>query len=180
MIRIHGKVVCAILLAVALVVCLVLPGIASAAPPIWGAATTVNAPAGLRLRQGPALTDPIVLVLGHGETVYPASTTWNQGISWTYVRVYRWGYYYEGYCASAYLASYGGYAPSGGCGMKVTAGGLNLRSGPGVGYSVLRIVPYGTVLQPTGATEWGSGLQWTELYLNGATAWGATQYLASQ
>ncbi|MEA3406745.1 MAG: hypothetical protein U9R48_01525 [Chloroflexota bacterium] len=150
-----------------------------AAPPIEGTPTTVRAPYGLRLREGPSLTDRIILVLYNGETVYPsAGPVWNQGISWTFVHVRRWGWTYEGFCASAYLANYSGYSPTGESGVKVVAyGGLRLRSGPGLWYYTRRIVPYGTILQPTGATRWGSGLKWTQVSVNGTYLWAASKYL---
>ncbi len=150
-----------------------------AAPPIEGTPTTVRAPYGLRLREGPSLSDRIILVLRNGETVYPAGgPVWRQGISWTFIRVGRWGYTYEGFCASAYLANYGGHPPMGESGVKVVASwGLRLRSGPSLGYYTRRIVPHGTVLQPTGATRWGSGLQWTQVSIDGVYLWAATKYL---
>lgn len=149
------------------------------APPIAGEPTTVVASWGLRLREGPSLYDPIILVLRNGETVYPsAGPVWGQGISWTYVGVYRWGYYYEGFCASKYLANYGSSAPSGGTGVRVTAAsGLRLRWGPGLWYGINRVVPYGTILEPTGATQWGSGLQWVQVYRGGLYLWAAGAYL---
>ena len=138
------------------------------APPIPGAPTTVRASSGLRLREGPSLSDPIIRILYNGETVYPsAGPVWNEGISWTFVTVYRWGYTYQGFCASRYLATSGGYVPPSEHGLKVVASALRLRSGPGLSYSIRRVVPYGTVLQPTGATQWGSGLQWSQVSVDG-------------
>jgi hypothetical protein len=154
------------------------PPPAVSAPAISGPPTTVRAASGLRLREGPSLNDRIILVLKNGETVYPAGgPVWSQGISWTFVRVHRWGWTYEGFCASAYLANYSGYSPTGESGLKVVAGALRLRSGPGLGYSIRRIVPYGTILQPTGATRWGSGLKWSQVSINGTYLWAASKYL---
>lgn len=149
------------------------------APPIQGEPTTVVASSGLRLREGPSTYDPIILILRNGETVYPsAGPVWNQGISWTYVGVYRWGYYYEGFCASKYLANYGSSVPSGGGGVRVTARpGLRLRWGPGLWYGINRVVAYGTILEPTGTSQWGSGLQWVQVYYGGHYLWAAGAYL---
>ena len=171
------------------------PMVTQAAPPLPGspaapvpvvavgpARTVVNAPLGLKLRNGYSLTSSVVLVLYNGQTVYElASPVWNQGISWTKVRAYRWGYYYDGWCATAYLSSYGGWAATGETGLKVTAtGGLRLRSGAGLGYAIQRIVPSGTILAPTGAgSVWNDGIQWTQVYLNGAAVWGASDYLTA-
>jgi hypothetical protein len=150
------------------------------AMPVFGAPTTVRAWYGLRLREGPGLSEPIILVLRNGETVYPAGEPiWAQGIAWQFVRVYRWGLFYDGFAASSYLANYGGYnPPAATSGLKVIApAGLRLRAGPGLGYATYRIVPYGTVLQPAGQTAWGNGLQWTKVSINGTTLWAATMYL---
>jgi len=146
-----------------------------------GTAVTVNAPLGLNLRDGPSLVDPIVLVLYHGETVYiVGGPVWYGGISWTHVGVYRWGGYYDGFCASAYLSNYGGYVPNGTSGLMVTAGaGLRLRSGPGLWYGIQRIVPYGAVLQPTGSTQWANGLQWSQIAIDGVYLWAASIYLTA-
>ncbi|MHB0856019.1 MAG: SH3 domain-containing protein [Anaerolineae bacterium] len=151
-----------------------------AAPPVFGAPTTVNAYGGLRLREGPSLSDPIILVMPNGATVYPAGEPiMNEGLSWTYVRYYGRVYYYEGFAATAYLGTGGGTVPPpSGSGLKVTAGiGLRLRSGPGLGYAIQRVVPFGTILQPTGATQWADGLQWTQVTYGGLTVWAASMYL---
>jgi|YNPNPStandDraft_1061719.scaffolds.fasta_scaffold06975_1 hypothetical protein len=149
------------------------------AVPIPGAPTTVRASSGLRLRQGPSLAEPTILILRNGETVYPmAGPVYNQGIAWSFVRVYRWGYYHDGFCAAAYLANYGGYSPTGEHGLKVIApNGLRLRYGPGLGYGVARTVPYGTILQPTGITQWAGGIQWTKVAFDGVYLWAASMYL---
>lgn len=155
-----------------------------AAPP---ATTTmvVQAPIGLNLRSAANLAAPVVLVLLNGETVSVAGDPiWYQGIRWTWASVTRWGYTYEGYCASAYLANYPGYDEpidgyTGSDGYKVTApSGLRLRSGPGLIYYVKRIVPYGTILEPTGAdTVWADGYEWIQLQYNGSTVWAAKAFL---
>jgi len=188
---------------VALLVCLLatiaivatLPMVAYAAPPVPpgqsgaslqamptpGAATTVRAGLGLRLREGPSVYDRVLLILRNGETVYPAAgPVWSEGRYWTYVFVYRYGYKYEGFCASKYLANYDPSTPpdDGSGGARVTARlGLRLRWGPGKGYGIYRVVRYGTVLQTTGSTQWGSGLQWTQVTYRGYTLWAASMYL---
>jgi len=159
---------------------LLLPLSAFAAPSASpGPAVYVTAYLGLRLRQSANLASPIILTLQRGEAVYPlAAPVFNQGISWTFVRVYRWGYAYDGYCASAYLSNYPGPTPTGETGLKVTAAaGLRLRAGPGLGYATRRIVPTGTILQPTGITQWGNGILWTKVRFNGTLLWAAQMYL---
>ena len=151
------------------------------APPIWGSPTYVTAWSGLRLRESASLSAPIIFTLYRGETVYPSTTViWNQGIAWQWVRVWRWGRWYEGFCASNYLASGGGGTPPAQSGLMVTAtAGLRLRSGPGTWYSILRVVPYGTIVQPTGAEAWGSGYLWKQVTVGGATFWAASPWLTS-
>jgi len=62
--------------------------------------------------------------------------------------------------------------------LMVTAGlGLRLRSGPGTGYAILRIVPVRTILQNTGVEQWGSGMLWVKVVYNGGTYWAARQYV---
>lgn len=150
-----------------------------AAPSSLGSPTTVVAKEGLWLREGPMLSDPTVLCLANGETVYPsAGPMWNQGIEWVWVIVYRHGVSYQGFCAAAHLANYGGYAPTSESGLKVVAPwGLRLRTCPGKACKVGRIVPYGTVLATTGTVQWAGGIQWSEVYIDGVTMWAATSYM---
>lgn len=151
------------------------------APPIESGPVTVRSYCGLRLREGPSRADPIILVLRNGETVYPAAgPVWEDGLSWTFVRVYRYWGVREGFCATMYLSGAPGAAPENGSGgyVKVIAGaGLRLRAGPGLWYPVYRVARYGTLLDPTGITAWGSGLEWTEVRFAGYTYWAASSYL---
>jgi hypothetical protein len=153
------------------------------AAPIERAPVAVRASVGLRLREGPSRADRVVLILRNGESVYPAGgPVWEDGLSWTFVHVYRGAHRYEGFCASLYL---GGAAsappeggPTGGGYAKVVAGaGLRLRWGPGLGYGVGRVAANGTLLSPTGRTAWGNGYEWTEVTYRGVTYWAASQYL---
>ncbi len=164
---------------------LALPMTAAAAPPEAAEWThVVNAWLGLRMRSGPSLTDPIVLVLYNGEDVrVNGDPVWAQGIRWSAVDVTRQAGDFEGWVASAYLANYPGYEePMGffeGEGYKVTSSiGLRLRSEAGLNGPVVRIVPYGTILEATGASDKTvSGLVWKQLYLDGETVWAASMYL---
>ena len=96
----------------------------------------------------------------------------------------RWGITTEGWVASAYLANYPGYDEPrdgfvGGPGCKVTASaGLRLRSTPSLTGTISRIVPYGTILVPTGAPPVAAdGYNWLSLYINGTSLWGAREFL---
>ncbi len=166
---------------VALLAMLGAPLAAQAAPPITGTAATVMAPAGLNLRTGPGLHYGVVFTLRQGETVYvQGGPTWAGGIAWRPVQVLRWGDMYDGYCASVYLSGYGGAPPDPAPGglLRVASGaGLRLRSGPGLGYAILRTVPYGTLLRPIGPTQWADGYRWSKVGIGGLRFWAASAYL---
>ncbi len=172
-----------VLVLVAALTLLLVPASLAAAP---GTNTmVVQSPLGVNVRTQPKLTAPIVIVLRNGEQVTTyGQEVWAQGIRWIQVSVSRWGYVYEGYCASAYLANYPGYNEpidgyTGDKGFKVISpDGLRLRSGPGLKYYPVRIVPYGTILERTGTDAVDAdGYRWIELKLNGSRAWAAKIYL---
>jgi hypothetical protein len=162
-----------------------LPTSTMAAPPEAAEWThVVNAWLGLRMRGGPSLTDPIVLVLFNGEDVrVKGDPIWAQGIRWSNLTVERKAGVFEGWVASAYLANYPGFEePAGhfdGEGYKATASiGLRLRAQPGLHTKVLRIVPYGTVLEATETpARFVDGLWWQQLFLDGETVWASKQFL---
>jgi uncharacterized protein YgiM (DUF1202 family) len=152
---------------------------------------TVQAPKGLNLRQNPGLDATILLGLYNGETVtvLDGLTTpiYANGVRWVEVGVWRWGYWYTGYAAFAYLDKYGAYGGyhepvgewGGSDGLKVTAGALNLRWGPGLAYGIGRVVPYGTVLEKTGAaTVAADGYNWQQVTTGGGL-WGANAWLTA-
>lgn len=110
------------------------------AVPVWGEPTTVRSRYGLRLREGPSLYNRIILVLHNGETVTRgAGPVWGGGRWWTYVRVWRWGTYYEGFCASAYLANYDPGAPPSGGGDLMVTGRDRAAPALGAGHLVWRV-----------------------------------------
>ncbi len=143
----------------------------------FGSPTTVVAPAGLKMRQSANLASTLILTLSNGEVVYPSDLTeYNGGISWIYIRAMRGGVAYDGWVASNYLAAYAP-AASAGSWKVIASDGLRLRSGPGTGYQIMRIVPYGTILTATGEDQWGGGILWTKVQVNGSSFWAAKQYL---
>lgn len=146
----------------------------------------VQARLGLRVRSGPSLAESITHVLYNGQEVkVVGEPVWNQGIRWVELDFERWdGIRVSGWCASAYLENYPGYDEpydgyAGEEGYKVIPSiGLRLRSGPGLGYAIKRIVPYGTVLERTDvASAWGNGLEWIQLDVDGVALWAAKMYL---
>jgi uncharacterized protein YgiM (DUF1202 family) len=150
-----------------------------------GTTMVVYAPLGLRLRTGTSLSEPVLLYLVNGEQVTVlGQPVWNQGIRWSNVQVTRWGVTTTGWAASAYLANYPGYDEPrdsfvGGPGCKVTAAaGLRLRSTPSLAGAISRIVPYGTILVPTGdGPVSADGYVWQKLFINGTSLWGAKEFL---
>ncbi len=179
------RIVLPLLVATALL--LLLPMGASASSPT----AVVQAPKGLNFRQAPGLGASIIFSLYDGETVTILdgldSAIYADGIRWVEVGVWRWGYWYTGYVAFAYLDTYGYYGGyeeptgqwSGSGGYKVTASGLNLRYGPGLWHHIASVVPYGTVLEATGApTVYANGYTWRQLNTGGGL-WAASEYLAA-
>ncbi len=179
------RVLLPLLLAVAL---LLLTPLAASADAVTA---TVQAPVGLNLRENPGLNEPILLGLYDGETVTIldglSTAIYSNGVRWVEVGVWRWGYWYTGYCAFAYLNQYGAYGGyhepkgewAGPDGLKVTAGALNLRWGPGLVYGIGRVVPYGTVLEKTAAaTVAADGYTWQQVNVGGGL-WGANTWLTA-
>ncbi len=140
--------------------------------------TTVVAPAGLKMRTGAGLTYAVILTLANGETVYPVSDlVTNQGISWVKVRVFRGGGCYEGWVSATYLARWASTTPASGEWRVTASEGLRLRSGPGTGYAIMRIVPLGTRLGYTGVEQAGGGYTWVKVRVDGREFWCAKEYL---
>ncbi len=150
-----------------------------------GTTMVVNSPLGLSLRQKAGLGQPLVAVMLNGEKVtLLQKSIWKQGIEWAKVEFSRYGYTYTGFCAAAYLKSYGGYPEpvdswDEGEGWKVMSpDGLRLRSGAGLAHYAVRIVPYGTILKPTAAaTVAADGYTWRQLKYGGAKVWAAQEML---
>jgi uncharacterized protein YraI len=95
------------------------------------------------------------------------------GYDWARVQVVRSGQ--TGYVAHTFLAP----IPSDGfaLGMMVhvsSASGGNLRSGPGTGYGVLRVVRSGTTGTITGGPAEANGYFWYKLSFGDTTGWMAT------
>ncbi len=188
--KMRGRQLLRVLLPLAVLVGLILAPMAASAEDAVVAdgewTTVVGARLGLRVRSGPSLSDGITFVLYNGNEVkVVGEPTWYQGIRWVEVDFVRWDdVHVSGWVASAYLDNYPGYDEpqdgyEGTAGYKVTSSiGLRLREGPGLGYWVAKIVPYGTVLERTetaGVTH--NGLHWVELDVDGVGYWAASEYL---
>jgi uncharacterized protein YraI len=137
----------------------------------------VVARSAIRLRSGPGLGYSTLATLAIGTVVeYLAAGGRADGYEWAKVRVASLGR--TGFVAFQYLAS----IPSDGLqiGMMVhvkTAGGGNLRSGPGTGYAVLRVVAQGTTGTIVDGPVEANGYFWFKISFGNAVGWMATAVL---
>ena len=132
--------------------------------------TQMTATEGVNVRSGPSTKSPIVGGLYRGQTV----TAIRSADGWTTVR-------FNGttaYIASQYLTA-GAKLPApseiGAGTVKITTTDLNLRTGPGLSYRVIRVLPEGLAVTLTGKTARG----FAEVLAGSSQGWSSLQYLAS-
>lgn len=101
------------------------------------AAAAATTTANLNLRSGPGTTYSVLLVIPSGATVNATGAAQNGFVRVTYDGVTGW--------------SSNQYLETGGAVTATTTANLNLRSGPGTGYSVLVVMPSGAAVSITGA-----------------------------
>jgi uncharacterized protein YgiM (DUF1202 family) len=139
-------------------------------PQTASATTQMTATVGLNIRSGPSTTTDILGGLFRGQTVTAISSS--QG--WTKIS-------YDGstaYVASRYLTKGRDLPPPlriGPGSVKVTTTALNLRTGPGLSYRVIKVLKGGARVTMTGKTARG----WAELVNGRSTGWSSMQYLVS-
>jgi uncharacterized protein YraI len=133
--------------------------------------TTVN----LNMRSGPGTGYSIVKTIPKGTAVEIIGTSG----SWKKV-VYG---AYSGWCMGSYLAATSApvaeqpapapvvTAPSEKTYMKTTAN-LNMRSGAGTGYGIIKVIPKGTTVEVTGSSSY-----WKNVTYAGITGWCSGNYL---
>src|SRR5829696_493808 len=140
-------------------------------PQTASAATTqMTAAVGLNIRSGPSTSSAILGGLYRGQTVSAISSS--QG--WTKITFAG----STAYVASRYLTKGKDLPPPSRIGagtVKVTTTALNLRSGPGLSYRVIKVLKEGTRVTMTGKTARG----WAQLVNGKSTGWSSMQYLAS-
>jgi uncharacterized protein YgiM (DUF1202 family) len=153
----------AALLAGGLIISLMVPQLASAT-------TQMTATVGVNIRSGAGTDTKILGGLYRGQTVTAVSSA--QG--WTKIKFAG----STAYVASRYLSK-GTDLPSpkkiGAGTVKITTTALNLRSGPGLSYRVIKVLKDGERVTMTGKTARG----WAQLVSGRSTGWSSTQYLAS-
>ncbi len=149
--------------------------------PPTGPTATVTAQLGLNMRQGPGLAEPRILVLRFGERVtLTGERAFANGLEWARVVAVRGGQSFVGWVATAFLSGVDvPPPPPPAANVRVTApAGLRLRAGPGLGFAIRRIVPFGTHLRTTGVRQAADGFVWAQIVIDGLTVWAADAFLA--
>jgi uncharacterized protein YgiM (DUF1202 family) len=129
----------------------------------------VNASGGLKLRKTASTSGTVLTTMAEGTMVYVKSIS----NGWAYVyykKTGQWGYASVGTKPYLVKTTYIGYNGN----MKVTTSGgkLNLRTGPGTGYSTAYQVSNGTTLHVVGYTS-----SWAYVYYNGGYYYASKKYL---
>jgi uncharacterized protein YgiM (DUF1202 family) len=139
-------------------------------PQAAGAATQMTATVGVNIRSGASTQSSILGGLYRGQTV----TAISSAAGWTKI-TFRGS---TAYVASKYLSK-GKDLPVpkkiGAGTVKITTTALNLRTGPGLSYQVIKVLKGGTKVTLTGKTARG----WAQLINGKSTGWSSMQYLAS-
>ena len=139
-------------------------------PQMASATTQMTATVGVNIRSGPSTNTDVLGGLFRGQTITAISSS--QG--WTKIK-------YDGstaYVASSYLAKGKDLPPPLRIGpgtVKVTTTALNLRTGPGLSYRVIKVIKGGSRVTMTGTTARG----WVQLVNGRSTGWSSMQYLVS-
>ena len=139
-------------------------------PQAAGATTQMTATVGVNIRSGASTQSSILGGLYRGQTV----TAISSAAGWTKI-AFRGS---TAYVASKYLSK-GKDLPVpkkiGAGTVKITTTALNLRTGPGLSYRVIKVLKGGTKVTLTGKTARG----WAQLINGKSTGWSSMQYLAS-
>jgi uncharacterized protein YgiM (DUF1202 family) len=140
------------------------------APTASAATTQVTATVNLNVRAEPSTGSQVVGGLHRGQT----ATAVSQVRGWTKIKFSR----STAWVASRYL-SRGKNLPlpsrvDAGA-VKITTTNLNLRTGPGLTYRIIRVLSEGTRATTTGKTALG----FTEVLVGRSKGWASMQYLAS-
>ena len=139
-------------------------------PQMASATTQMTATVGVNIRSGPSTKTDILGGLFRGQTVTAISSSHG----WTKIS-------YDGstaYVATRYLTKGKDLPPPlriGPGAVKVTTTALNIRTGPGLSYRVIKVLKDGARVTMTGKTARG----WAELVNGRSTGWSSMQYLVS-
>jgi uncharacterized protein YgiM (DUF1202 family) len=157
------KVLAATLLALAVILGLLSVQTASAS-------TQMTATVGVNIRSGPSTKAAVLGGLYRGQTITAISSSHG----WTKIKFGD----STAHVASKYLTK-GSKLPTpsriGPGTAKITTTALNLRTGPGLSYRVIKVIKEGTKVTMTGKTARG----WAQLVNGKSVGWSSTQYFAS-
>ena len=92
------------------------------------------------MRSGPGTNYSAVTQIGNGQMVTILETTTGSGMTWYHIRFALNGAEYTGYVAAEYITLLSADVRTG----TVNADILNMRTGPGTGYTALAQLTYGT------------------------------------
>jgi lipoprotein-anchoring transpeptidase ErfK/SrfK len=142
---------------------------------------------GLRLRSAPGITSSVLASLAKGTTVELIAWAGTaDGYTWAQVSVPTLNK--TGYVASAFLVATSGTTTpppptSGtfpiGSTVRVNTASANMRSGPGLGYTVIKVVPSGTTGTVQSGETAADGYRWVQVTMLGVTGYMATSLLAA-
>jgi uncharacterized protein YraI len=141
--------------------------------------TAVVADGPLNLRAGAGTGYGVIERLATGDYVeIQSGPIYGDGYGWYYVYVDATGSY--GYVAGEFLGPVSGGAFSIGDTVYVSDGPVNVRSGPGTGYSVIDTISYGTNGLVVDGPVFANGYTWYELdYVGGSSdGWAAGDFLS--
>ncbi len=141
--------------------------------------TVVVSDGPLNVRAGAGTGYDVVEVLAAGDYLTIEDGPWSSdGYQWYLATVDGTGT--VGYVAGVFLSAVSGGAFSIGDTVYVTSDALNVRSGPGTGYSVIDLMSYGQNGLIVDGPVSADGYTWYELNYVGGTAdgWVAGDYLA--
>lgn len=143
----------------------------------------VQATAQCNVRTGPGLDYDKMGLLFEGDRVeyLGTSSTDSRGVTWYKVRFYSYG---TGWTSSKYSelvtgapgATDGGSVSSSGSYIEAT-GDLNVRSGPGLGYSYIGIIREGNTATYLGSSSVDErGVTWYEIAYKSGSGWVSSRY----
>lgn len=133
---------------------------------------------GVRVRNAPTLSGNVLGHVNTGDVVsVTGQTSYADGYSW--IPVFVHGLAINGYVAGEFFTnSSGSTGWFRGTPVYVTSDGVNLRSGAGLGHSVIGNFNYGTNAIVNDGPRSADGYGWYNITIDGLTGWMASDFLA--
>lgn len=134
---------------------------------------------GVRLRAEPGLSSNVIGSVNSGDVVSVTGVTvFAEGYGWVPMYVHRTGQ--SGYAASEFFdRAGGGDGWFRGTPVHVTSDGVNMRSGPGLGYSVIGNFSNGTNAVIEDGPRSADGYAWYNIHIDDLNGWMAADFLAA-